>query len=259
MNESMSATIAVAKSPSAAATTARSNFYRVIAIAIGLTVLVGFARTFYLRFMFEQVRPMDAVMWIHGITFTAWVALFIVQTRLIAAHDYRGHMRLGIAGLFLAAVVVVFGLATAVESASAPRTRAMGMPSHQFVFLPVFITIAFSVLVTAAVWLRKRADLHKRLMVLAMISVLGPPTARILRLIWTNGDHFLAFQTGTTAAFVAWCLANDWFRHRTLHPVYAIGGPLLVLSWPFRVWFAQTPAWSAVGRWMASLSSGGGY
>jgi hypothetical protein len=36
--------------------------------------------------------------------------------------------------------------------------------------------------------------------------------------------------------------------------VYAIGGPLLVLSWPFRAWFAQTDAWAVVGKWMASLS-----
>jgi hypothetical protein len=234
------------------AAASRSNFYRVIAIALGVTVLVGFARTFYLRFAFEQIRPMVWLLWAHGITFTAWMALFIVQTRFVAAHNVRAHQRFGIAGIFVAMLVVGFGLATAIYSADAPRVRGGGMPSYQFVFVPIFILIAFSSLFTAAVLLRKRADLHKRLMVLAMISLLGPATARILR-IFDDGSHFLAWQMSTTAVFVGWCLVSDWTRNRTVHPVYAIGGVLLVLSWPFRLWFAQTPAWSPIGQWLAAL------
>jgi hypothetical protein len=252
VNETIRVAMPSGKAGIHTATRSRSSFYRLIAIALGLTVLVGFARTFYLRFMFEQLRPMDWVLWVHGITFTAWMVLFIVQTRFIAAHNVRAHMRLGIAGIFVAALVVAFGLATAIYSADAPRPRAMGLPSHQFVFVPIFILIAFSSLFTASVLLRKRADLHKRLMTLAMISVLGPATARILR-IFDDGSHFLVWQTSTTAVFVAWCLVSDWRGNRVVHPVYAVGGLLLVMSWPFRMWFAQTPAWNAVGKWLASL------
>jgi hypothetical protein len=224
----------------------------VLAIALALTVLAGFARTFYLRFAFEQIRPMDVLMWIHGITFTAWMVLFVVQTRLIAAHNVRAHMRLGMAGIFVAVLIVAFGLMTAIQSADAPRVRGGGLPSHQFVFVPIFILIAFSTLFTAAVVLRKRANLHKRLMVLAMISLLGPATARILR-IFDDGSHFLVWQTSVTAVFVLWCLVADWMKNRVVHPVYAVGGLLLVMSWPFRLWFAQTEAWSTVGHWLAAL------
>ena len=105
-------------------------------------------------------------------------------------------------------------------------------------------------LVLGAFLLRKRAALHKRLMVLAMIAVLGPPGARLIR--WAGlGENFLAIQTSVTAFFVIACLVTDWLRPRSLHAVYAIGGTLLVLSWPARVWFAHTPVWENVGRWMA--------
>ena len=56
------------------------------------------------------------------------------------------------------------------------------------------------------------------------------------------------------AVFVVWCLVTDWVRHRTLHPIYLVGGTLLVLSWPARLWIARTPAWEQVGNWLAGLS-----
>lgn len=229
----------------------RPRFYPVIALVLAVVVFAGFARTFYLRYWFD-VRPMTVLMLLHGIVFTAWMALFIAQTRLIAAHKVRAHMRLGVAGVGLAALVVVLGLATVVMSASELRPRPMGMASHQFVFVPFFIIMTFAGLVTTAVLLRKRSHLHKRLMMLAMITVLPPATARLIQL-FGGGENFLALQTSFTAVFVICCVLYDWFKFRVLHPVYVIGGTLLVLSWPFRAWVARTEAWQHVGRWMASL------
>jgi hypothetical protein len=140
-------------------------------------------------------------------------------------------------------------------SAAEPRMRPLGMTSYQFVFVPFFIIVTFAALVTSAVLLRMRSHLHKRLMMLAMITVLPPATARLIQL-FGGSEHFLLLQTSFTALFVICCVAYDWFRNRLLHPVFLVGGTLLVLSWPFRVWVARTPAWENVGKWMASLSTG---
>jgi hypothetical protein len=227
----------------------RNRFYPVIALVLAALVLVAFARTYYLRYWFD-VPPITTLLHLHSIAFTAWVVLFAIQTRLIAKQDYRTHMQLGIAGIGVAALVVIFGFATAIVSAGAPRVRPMGMNSQQFVFVPLLAISLFAILVTAAVLLRKRAQLHKRLMMLAMISVLGPPIARLIMMTHT-GEHFLAIQMAVPAAFVAGCLVSDWVRYRIVHPVYAVGGILLVLSWPVRVAIAQTLAWEHVGQWLA--------
>ena len=230
----------------------RPRFYPVFALFLALVVFAGFARTYYLRYWFD-VPPITVLLFLHGLVFTAWMALYIVQTRLIAANQVRAHMRLGIAGVGLAVLVVAIGLVTVVLSASAPRTRAMGMASYQFVFVPFFVLVAFSGLFTAAVMLRKHPQLHKRLMTLAMITVLPPATARLIAVIG-GGVHFLVLQTSITAAFVIVVVSYDWLKNRVLHPVYLVGGTLLVLSWPFRAWVARTEAWGVVGKWMASLS-----
>jgi hypothetical protein len=183
------------------------------------------------------------------------MALFIAQTRLIAANKVRTHMQLGVWGVVLAALVFLLGVATVILSAAEPRQRPMGMTSAQFVFVPFFIITMLAGLVTAAVLLRRRSHLHKRLMMLAMITILPPATARLIQL-FDGGMNFLLLQTSFTAAFVISCVLSDGFEFRVLHPVYVIGGTLLVLSWPFRAWVARSPAWEPVGKWMASLSAG---
>ena len=53
-------------------------------------------------------------------------------------------------------------------------------------------------------------------------------------------------------AFVVWALLYDWFRNRIVHPVFAIGGPLLVVSWPLRAVIAHTDTWLAISGWLTS-------
>jgi hypothetical protein len=64
---------------------------------------------------------------------------------------------------------------------------------------------------------------------------------------------FAPTQVAVPAAFLAWCLASDWTKYRIVHPVYAIGGALLLISLPLRFMIAQTPAWERVGRWLAGM------
>jgi hypothetical protein len=55
------------------------------------------------------------------------------------------------------------------------------------------------------------------------------------------------------AAFLAWCLIADWRKYRIVHPVYSIGGAILLISLPLRIFIARTPAWEHVGQWLAAL------
>lgn len=231
----------------------RNRSYLVLALALAGFIVVAFARTYYLRYWFD-VPPITKLMHLHSLVFTVWVALFVTQATLISKRAYQTHMRLGVAGVAVAVLVVVFGLWATVVSAVTTRPRPMGMTAEQFTLLPTMAIGMFAVLVAAAVYYREQSNIHRRLMMLAMIAVLGPPVARILLLMPDLRVHFLAVQTSIAAAFVIGCLVADWVRHRTVHPIYAFGGTLLVLSWPLRAWFVRTPAWESVGHWMASLN-----
>ncbi|HET7810991.1 MAG TPA: hypothetical protein VFL16_10485 [Steroidobacteraceae bacterium] len=229
----------------------RGRFYGIVALVLAVLVFAGFARTFYLRAWFD-VPPITLLLQLHGFLFSAWFALYVVQTRLIAANHVRAHRQLGIAGVALAALVVIVGLVSTVVSAGAPRARPMGLSSPQFVLIPLVAIVTFGGLVAAALVYRYHPAVHKRLMTLAMITVLGPPVARLIAAAGQR-ESFLAIQTTVAAAFVIWCLMADWLRYRVVHPIYSVGGPLLVLSWPLRAAIAQTAGWEGIGAWMAGL------
>jgi len=230
---------------------ARTRFYPLIAIALVLFITIGFSRSFYLRFL-SDLPPMRTVMQLHGLVFTAWLALFVAQTQLIAAHRVDLHRRLGILGVFLSLLVVATSAAAMFVAAATPRINQLGLTSPQASILPVVAITQFVILMAAGVTLRRRASLHKRFMLLALISVLGPPTARLIGLLAMR-EYFLVIQMSVVAVFVTICLVYDWRKNRVVHPVFAIGGVVLILLWPARYAVARSEMWQPIGEWIAEV------
>lgn len=230
---------------------ARLRFYPLLAIALVTFIVIGFSRTFYLRFL-SDLPPMRAVMQVHGLVFTAWLALFVAQTQLIAAQRVDLHRKLGVAGILLALAVVATSILAMLVAAATPRINQIGLTAPQASILPVVAITQFVVLLTAGVALRHRASLHRRLMMLAMISVLAPPTARLIALLDLR-QHFLLLQMSVVAVFVTICLVHDWRNHRILHPVFATGGIVLVSMWPLRYVIARSEMWQPIGGWFATV------
>src|SRR6266545_1559305 len=91
-------------------------FYSGMAMAILLAVFVGFSRTFYLRPYFHSERLIPLLI-LHGIVFSSWMALFMTQTTLVATKRTRIHMKLGVAGGVIAALMIIIGSFTAIVRA----------------------------------------------------------------------------------------------------------------------------------------------
>jgi len=236
---------------SATISSTRKRFYPLIAVLLVAFVVTGFSRTYYLRFL-SDLPPMKTLLQLHGLIFTAWLALFIAQTQLVAARRVDLHMKLGVLGVFLALAVVASGVGAMFDAAATPRVNLLGMTAPQASIIPLVAITQFAVLVTAGVALRRRASLHKRFMLLAMIGVLGPPTARLIGLLGMR-QYALLIQMSVIAVLVTVCLVYDWRRNRVVHPVFAIGGLVLILLWPARYAFGRSEMWQPIGDWIAEV------
>jgi hypothetical protein len=230
---------------------ARSHFYPQIAIAFALVIIAGFSRTYYLRFL-TDLPPMTVLVHLHGIVFTAWLALFIAQTRLVAAHRIDLHMKLGIAGIVLAALITVIGLWTVVVGAAIPRVRATGLTNAQHTLVGIVSIGLFAAFIALGVAYRRRGAVHKRYMVLAMIAILSPATARLMSIVDLFAYRDL-FVPAMAAAFVIVCMIYDWRRHRVVHPAFMIGGAVIVASWPLRYMAARADWYQPIGEAIARL------
>lgn len=221
-------------------------FFTGMAVAILLTVLIGFARTYYLRAYFGG-EPLSTLVHVHGMVSTSWLLLFLTQTSLISARRTDWHRRVGVAGALLLVLVLVVGYLTAVEGARRGVTPPGGPPPLMFLSVPLGTVTMFGLLAGAGLYNRSRSETHKRLMLLATIALLAPALARMGRLIGSEGPPV---AIGGTCLFVLTCMAYDRVAHGRIHPAFLWGGLLLMISLPVRFAFGRTDTWVSIAEWL---------
>jgi len=187
---------------------------------------------------------------VHGAVMTSWVLLVVVQIWLVASRRTKVHQRLGIAGALLAILVVIIGIATAVQAAA--RGASPGPPALQFLVVPLIDMVLFSIFVGTALYFRRRLEIHKRLMLLAAATPLTAAVARIpFNFIFTGGP--LVFFGLTDLCLIAFVLI-DTFKHRKLHPVFLWGTILFIASQPLRLMLAGTNTWMQFATWLTAFA-----
>ena len=221
-------------------------FYVGMAVLIAITVFAGFSRTYFLKSYFGS-PDLSLLLHLHGLVFTSWILLFVVQTTLVASRRTDIHRRLGVFGGVLAALVVIMGTATAILRVKGGSNPIPGVPPLSFLAIPLFDMLLFAILVGAALYYRHRADVHKRLMTLATIDLLAAPIARL---------HFSFLPPGPptffalTDLFIVACIIYDLATRRRVHPATLWGALLIVASQPLRLMISGTPAWLAFAGWL---------
>lgn len=220
--------------------------YILAAVIIPLVVLAGFARTYYLEGFFATPPLPNMIVQIHGVVMTAWVVLFIVQVTLVAKRRTKLHQQLGILGAGLAVLVFIVGIMTGVYGAARfvndPSLLPAGAPPPlPFLIIPLGDMLVFAILISAALYYRKKLDIHKRLMLLAAINLTVPAIARIPVSFIAKGGPLAFF--GLADLVVIGFVAFDTIRHKRLHPAFVYGGLLIILMQPLRIALAGTHAW----------------
>ena len=221
------------------------RFYTLIGIAMAAIVLLGFSRTFYLRAWFD-LAPLTLRLQVHGVALTLWVVLFVVQTRLIAVGRRRLHMSLGIGGVTLAAVVIATTYAAAIEAVRLGADR--GGINVDRLFSTVLVLALFGVFVALGAAFRKRPEMHKAFMLLAMIAAIGPAVTRAVVVVLGVGvrDSHIAVES----VLVMSALLYHWRVRRQMQWVLLWGGLLLIATQATRRVVGGSELWGEVGRWL---------
>jgi hypothetical protein len=235
-------------------------FFFYMALSCMAVAFLGFAPTYWLP-MAKGSFPSLPVIHFHGMLFFAWTLYFAFQTWLAASGRIARHRTMGMIGVSLATAMTIFGFLAAVNSMK--RAAALGLTDAgvAFAIVPLSGILFFAVVFILAIANTRRIETHKRLMLLAGISILDAAVAR-----W-----FLTFLAPSGAvgpppvevtivpAFTAYLLlvaaiVFDWRTRGRPHPVYIYGGAALVavklLNWPISV----TPAWHSVAGGILALA-----
>lgn len=161
----------------------RDRFFLGMSGALLSILVIGFAPTLYLR-MFFEVPPIPLYLHVHGVVVTSWFVWLVLQASLVSVRRTDLHRRIGMAGAGLGLAIVIAGPMATVNSI--PRLATIGIELESLFLLMSWVVslnstmiLGFMIFLSAALYLRRRPDMHKRFMLFASMSLMPPAVARI--------------------------------------------------------------------------------
>jgi hypothetical protein len=232
------------------------RFFAGMTVAALAVVFLGFATSYYL---WPITRPthypagqpispsLPLIVHLHAAAFSVWILLLVAQVSLVVRGRVAAHKRLGILAAWLLPLMVISGLLTAVRGArdgwnpGGPFPDALG-----FMIVGVADIAVFTGLSGAGLALRHRADLHKRLMLLATLGGLMWPA--ITRMPFVAG-HFVP-MFALQAALVLAPAFRDLRQGLRVGRVSLLLGLGILATFPLRQAIGTSAPWRAFAAWL---------
>ena len=198
--------------------------------AFGVAVaIIGFAKTFFYP-LITGTFTAHPLVYVHGVFLFAWVAFFVAQAWLVHRRKLRSHRKMGWAGGAIAAGVVLSTLAIA--TLASRRTAASGahvQANGELLVIMIEMTM-FSALIVSALLVRKRPEVHKRLMLLALIGSLGPAWFRFRHYFPEVGNPLFFYSVLLADSLILIAAMSDLLRNGRVHWVYpTVGGAMFIV------------------------------
>ena len=226
------------------------RLYVGIAVLAIVIAAVGFWPTYFGPLLAGSLAK-PAIIHFHAAIYVGWLAIFLAQAVLAATGRVALHMKLGRFAIGYGGLVIFAGLLAGIGM-FVLRVRAGDAAAAQTAVLgPLLDMLFFAPLFAAAIYYRRKPELHKRLMVVATTSLL---IAAAVRMPFLGQPRNLLLLHSIWTAPILLAMAHELWRRRRVHPVYALGLVLLVIQGPaVRVYIRASEEWRNVSSWLASL------
>jgi uncharacterized membrane protein YozB (DUF420 family) len=225
------------------------RFFLIMSIVSVAILFLGFAPSFYLKPVIQAPPPLSLLSIAHGVVGTLWMGLFVTQAALISSGRPALHRQLGMMGALLFGLMAMLGYWTAITAGQLGHVPPESGPPLAFMALPLIGMTASLLLVAMALWNRSHSDWHKRLMLVAMFSLTGPGTGRILIPLgfasWGAQGSLIV-----TELLLAVAMAYDQTRSGRIHPAYWYAAGILVATHIAVTWAFTSPTWLAFGQFL---------
>jgi hypothetical protein len=235
-------------------------FYFYMALACTAVAFLGFAPTYW-RPIASGALKVNPVVHVHAAVFFAWVLFFSWQTWLAASGRVVRHRAVGLIGIAFATAMTIFGTQAAVNAMKTAAALGLREQGIAFAIVPLTGIAFFAVVFVMAIRAVRRPETHKRLMLLATISLLDAAIARwFLTFLAPPGPPgpppvAVTIPPAFVAALlIAAAMIHDWRTRGRPHHVYVAGGAaylaIAILNWPV----SETAAWHSFAGWMLTLA-----
>lgn len=225
-------------------------FFPAVAVLILAAVFLGFARTYYLAGLFRAPLP-NLLVHIHGAVFSLWVLFLIAQTSWIASGRVDLHRTVGLFGFSLACLMVVLGLMAATDSLGrhfAPGDA--GAAVRAFYAVPIADMLVFGTLIYFGFRERFNPAAHKRLMLIATITLLDAAFVR-----WPIPVAWWDLQVAQMCCYplLVLLMCYDLWSTGKVHRATLWASAFLILLQQLRTPIGHTLLWQGFAAWAQNL------
>lgn len=168
-------------STSVSAATSRAfqpSFFFWMVLVMCFFVFAGFGMTYLFPVAQGTFPTAPPVVHLHGIVFFSWMILLLVQTSLVSAGNVKLHRSLGTYGIAHAAAILILGVLITLLSLGNTVNNLGGRGPFHAGFLAVMATFGFAWMFTLAIRNVRRPEVHKRMILFAMLPVIPPGVNR---------------------------------------------------------------------------------
>lgn len=217
------------------------RFFVWLAALLAVVAVVAFVASWFVPVLDERYRDAP-IQHLYNLLLLVWPLFFLLQASLATAGNSRQHRSLGMAGISLATAVEFAGCASLIKVLESARADGLGAvdlanASGGAGFAGLLL---FTVFFAWAVIRRRRIDVHKRMMLLATLALMQQPASG-LTFIPLLPAHVLF-----TTLVLAIVSARDWHVRKHVHPVYLVGGGVLLALQGSRFLWAGSTLWQTI-------------
>jgi hypothetical protein len=208
----------------------RPSFFFWMTLAMCFFVFGGFGMTYLFPLTTGNFPPAPAIVHLHGLMFFSWMILLVVQAGLVSSGNIRLHRSLGTYGIAHATVIIYTGILLQLI-ASRQGMEMGGSPGSDGLYLGLAAFIGFILMFTLAMRNTRRPEIHKRMILFAMLPVLPPGVNRFWYVSLGLDDFFPAVHLYLTLWSMAIAiLVHEWRRTGRISRISMIGAGWIFLQ-----------------------------
>jgi hypothetical protein len=163
------------------------------------------------------------------------------------------HRAVGLIGVSLATAMLIFGVMVCIQVMR--ETAAAGHAAHGVDIAAIALSniLLFAGLIVFALINIRRPEWHKRLMLMAAISILGAPIARWL-MVYLHMPPPAPLSDWLVCVLAAVPLLHDWRVRGRPHSAYWLAFVAILAVRLVRIPLADTQGWHAMAGWISGLA-----
>ena len=208
----------------------RPTFFFWLALAMCFFVFGGFGMHSALPALQGDFPPAPPFVHIHGVVFVCWMLLLLVQTGLVGAGNVKLHRSLGMWGIAHGTAILILALAIQLIASRAGMDRG-GDPGTDGLYLGILAVIGFGIMFTLAIRNRTRPQIHKQMIMFAMLPVLPPGVNRFWFQALGLDDPIPTFWLYLTLwGMAAALLVQEWRETKAIGHYSLFGTAFIVIE-----------------------------